>query len=77
MGEMLAAGLPIITGHSIGDVDALVEEYRMGSLIRRESSANFTKAIDDLVHLLATDKIRTVETLPPVCVRLLFPRTRR
>ncbi len=53
---MLAAGLPIITGHSIGDVDLLIKKYRVGSVVESESEADFQKAIDEVVEMLGTDK---------------------
>lgn len=57
MGEMLAAGLPIITGTSIGDVESLVEDYRIGALIVHEDEDNFTRALDAVIRELEIDKI--------------------
>ena len=56
MGEMLAAGIPIVTGHSIGDVDELVSTYNVGSIVREFDDNSFDLSIKSVVDLIKTDK---------------------
>lgn len=56
MGEMLACGIPIITGHSVGDVDELVINNSIGYVIKEFNEEEYRKAIDSLIKLLETDR---------------------
>ena len=56
MGEMLAAGLPIVTGHSIGDVDALVVENQVGRIVSNANYESLQKAIEETVGMIVRDR---------------------
>ena len=63
MGEMLAAGLPIITGRSIGDIDTLLEENKIGYIVRNKSIEEYKTAIDTVLKLISDDR----QGLTPAC----------
>lgn len=46
MGEMLAAGLPVITNSGVGDVDAIVTQANCGILVKGFSVDDYEAAID-------------------------------
>lgn len=56
MGEMLAAGIPIITGHSIGDVDYLLEKHKIGCIIKEFNPASFKTSIESVKYLIKENK---------------------
>lgn len=56
MGEMLSAGIPIVTGHSIGDVDQLVDQYRVGFVVQQFNPEAYNKAIQHVLALYQQDK---------------------
>lgn len=56
MGEMLAAGLPIITGHSIGDVDMLVRDNNIGYIVNDNSPEEYRSAVDYVTKLISNNK---------------------
>jgi len=56
MGEMLSAGLPIITSHSIGDVDHLVESNNIGHVIKSFDDKSIKEALDRVTALLDSDR---------------------
>ena len=56
MGEMLSAGITIITGHSIGDVDYLIEENNIGAIIRKFNNDEFIEKIDYTINLIKNNK---------------------
>ena len=52
MGEYLAAGLPIVCGAGIGDVDELLADYRIGVLVETFGSAELTRAAREVLSLI-------------------------
>lgn len=48
VGEYLAAGLPIVTGRGIGDVDSLLSQFRVGILLEGFGEAQMRSAADAL-----------------------------
>jgi glycosyltransferase involved in cell wall biosynthesis len=56
MGEMLAAGIPTITGHSIGDVDELVASSDIGFVLKEFSDIEYKVAVDHVLSLIRQDK---------------------
>jgi hypothetical protein len=61
MGEMLAAGLPIITGPFIGDVDSLMKEYQIGSIISKPTPDNFSAALDETIAGLRAERSQMMQ----------------
>ena len=55
MGEMLAAGLPIITGYSIGDVDNIVETNNIGYVMKSFDEKNYRNALDHLTNMIGSE----------------------
>jgi glycosyltransferase involved in cell wall biosynthesis len=53
IGEYLAAGLPIITGPRIGDVDLLLKEYDAGVILDSFDSASFDWGVHRLCERMA------------------------
>src|SRR5262249_35802194 len=51
--EYLAAGLPVVTTSSIGDLSAAVESERLGVVIRSATGADYDGAADALHDLWA------------------------
>jgi glycosyltransferase involved in cell wall biosynthesis len=56
MGEMLSAGLPIVTGDKIGDVTALIEDNNIGVILREYTESEITNAVQKIVELTKTEK---------------------
>jgi len=56
MGEMLAAGIPVITGHSIGDVDELVNQNDIGFILKEFNDKEYKKAVDFVLGQLKNNK---------------------
>lgn len=52
LGEILAAGKPVITHVGIGDVDELFDLYPIGATINDFSAAEFERALDELENAL-------------------------
>lgn len=57
MGEMLSAGLPIITGHSIGDVDNIIESNNIGYILKSFNDDSYVEALNKVTALLESDRI--------------------
>lgn len=55
LGEMLASGIPVITGHSVGDVDKLIINNKIGYVIKEFTEAEYRNAIDSLIDLIKKD----------------------
>jgi glycosyltransferase involved in cell wall biosynthesis len=53
IGEYLAAGLPLVCGRGIGDVDALLERHDVGVLLDEFSTAAYEETLPQLERLLA------------------------
>jgi glycosyltransferase involved in cell wall biosynthesis len=58
IGEYLAAGLPVLTGSGVGDVDELLTEAGVGVLVDRYETATYDRATGELAELLADQGIR-------------------
>jgi glycosyltransferase involved in cell wall biosynthesis len=56
MGEMLAAGIPIITGDKIGDVDWLVKNNNIGRILVEANEKTLSQAITEVVEMLKTNQ---------------------
>jgi glycosyltransferase involved in cell wall biosynthesis len=56
MGEMLSAGLPIITGDKIGDVTALIEDNNIGVVLKEYSEIEIISAVQNIINLNKTEK---------------------
>ncbi|MCU0238326.1 MAG: hypothetical protein MUC29_02710 [Pyrinomonadaceae bacterium] len=55
MGEMLAAGIPIITGDKIGDVDRLVNDNIIGKILTETDENSIKSVISEVVKMLKKD----------------------
>jgi glycosyltransferase involved in cell wall biosynthesis len=55
MGEMLAAGIPIITGDKIGDVDRLVNDNNIGKILTETDENSIKSAVSEVVEMLKKD----------------------
>jgi len=56
MGEMLAAGLPVITGPYIGDADELIEEGRIGYVVQEYTKEQYLYSLEFLIQLIKDDR---------------------
>jgi glycosyltransferase involved in cell wall biosynthesis len=56
MGEILAAGIPVITGDKIGDVDVLVNENNIGRILTETNNETISRAIEQVVNMLKSEK---------------------
>jgi len=61
MGEMLSAGLPIITSHSIGDVDHIVESNNIGHIMKSFDERSIREALDSVTKLLDLNRAATTQ----------------
>lgn len=52
MGEVLGCGIPVIANAGIGDVARIVEQYRVGVLVKSSSSADMEQALEELAVLM-------------------------
>jgi len=53
MAEVLGSGRPVVANAGVGDVARIVEHYRVGVLVRENSEAAITEALDELEILLS------------------------
>jgi len=49
--EYLACGVPIIANSGVGDVDELVDEYKVGALVKEFTTESYAKALNEIVEL--------------------------
>jgi glycosyltransferase involved in cell wall biosynthesis len=56
MGEMLSAGLPVITGSRIGDVDELISTNKIGYVLEEFTEAAITAGVQEVIGQYAADK---------------------
>lgn len=56
MGEMLSAGLPVITGAAIGDVDELVLTNDIGSILTQFDEKSIAASLDQVLALCKNDQ---------------------
>lgn len=61
LGEMLSAGIPVITGHSVGDVDQLISGNRVGYIIKEGGITEYKKAIDYVINLIKENREKLLE----------------
>lgn len=55
MGEILAAGLPVICNAGVGDTDMLMENNELGGLIREFTEAEYERVVSELNNYLKID----------------------
>ena len=68
MGEMLSAGIPIITGHSIGDVDRLIDDNNIGYVMKEFTEEEYNRALLKTVNLVENDKKVLAESCKAVAL---------
>ncbi|RJP28992.1 MAG: glycosyltransferase [Candidatus Omnitrophota bacterium] len=51
-GEYLACGLPVVINSGIGDTAGLIEENKIGSVLKEFSSAEYRRAAEELQYLI-------------------------
>jgi glycosyltransferase involved in cell wall biosynthesis len=56
MGEMLSAGLPIITGDKIGDVTELIEDNNIGVILKEFTEVEIVNAVKKIVEQNKVEK---------------------
>jgi len=52
LGELLAAGVPIVGNHGIGDMGTLIEEYGVGIAVQEGTIVELSRAADQLIEYL-------------------------
>lgn len=52
MGEILGCGLPVIANAGIGDVARIVQQYRVGVLVKSSSPVDMEQALEELIVLM-------------------------
>jgi glycosyltransferase involved in cell wall biosynthesis len=57
-GEYLACGLPLLINSGIGDSDALVEQFHVGTLLKKFDAVSYRKAADEVEQVTAQPEIR-------------------
>ena len=55
MGELMSMGIPFITNSGVGDIDLLVNEYKVGIAIKDQTKAAYGEAIESIPALLKQD----------------------
>lgn len=55
--EYLACGVPVVINSGVGDTDRIVEKYRVGSVVNRFSTEEYSGAIKHLLELKKEDKV--------------------
>jgi len=58
IGEYLASGLPIVCNRGVGDIDALIETDRVGTLIEEFSAESYRAALERIESLLVEPDFR-------------------
>lgn len=66
--EYLAGGLPIVCTAGVGDLDELIEEERVGALIRAFTPQDYAQA------LAAAERLRQDATFPQHCRKVAYAR---
>lgn len=56
-GEYMASGMPVIVTPGLGDVERLVTEWRVGTVLTSEDSAGLTRAAESIRGLLADPEL--------------------
>ena len=57
--EYLACGLPLILNAGIGDSDALVEQWKVGALVKEFDEKHYVEAVSDVDGLLSDPDVKT------------------
>lgn len=55
--EYLACGLPVVINSGIGDTDAVIEKYRLGTVIKEFDKTSYLNCINRLLELKKEDKL--------------------
>jgi glycosyltransferase involved in cell wall biosynthesis len=55
--EYLASGLPVVCNSGVGDLDKLIEENRVGALLREFTPEAYLKALDEVDVMRADEKL--------------------
>jgi len=62
--EYLASGLPIVSNAGIGDLDKLIEDNRVGTLVREFTSESYIKALNEVEQISSergsSERLRSV-----------------
>jgi len=58
LGEFLACGVPVITNDGIGDVESIIMDNQVGVIIRNFNEDEYKVAVQDMLNLLKTEKIK-------------------
>lgn len=56
MGEMLSAGLPVITGSGIGDVDELIRNNKIGYIVEEFTDRAITESVNRIIQQYIMEK---------------------
>ncbi len=59
LGELLAAGIPCLTGAGIGDVDEILHAERVGIVVERVDAQELAQAVESLIALAREPDIST------------------
>ncbi|WP_371375315.1 glycosyltransferase [Thalassotalea aquiviva] len=52
LGEMFAAGIPVIVNDGVGDVSKIVDKYRVGIVLKSEKPEAINQAVQEALNLL-------------------------
>jgi len=52
MAEILATGIPVVANKGVGDVESLIQKYKVGVVLKGTSSKQIENALDELEALL-------------------------
>jgi glycosyltransferase involved in cell wall biosynthesis len=55
MGELMSMGIPFISNSGVGDIDKLVNDFKVGIAIKDQTEAEYQKAIGLIPSLLEQD----------------------
>ncbi len=61
LGEMFSSGIPVITGHSIGDVDQLIIDNQIGYVVKDFNETEYKNAINYVTGLFLKDRDKLFE----------------
>ena len=52
LAEVLGCGIPVIVSEGVGDIDEIINKYKVGIIIKGSSKENFDQAYIELTELL-------------------------
>jgi len=61
MGEMLSAGLPVITGPAVGDVDELVTGNNIGCIIKEFNEKTVLAALQNVINMCKSGRLAVMD----------------